>query len=398
MKRWIALLLAMLMLLMAAGCQSTDEKRKSDDDDDRRVEEEDPDIGQNENTGYELVEVDNSIRNTNGDILVRRSYQKVVLLGDDPVYQIINQQIEADCQEFLNSGDYWTEEELEESIAFNGCGYDSFRNMAYASVEEFGDGVLRIRISVDWFMGGVADNVSYELVYDLETGEAVSGTAPAEGETDVLQGEEVPYDVVLADNSIVNENGDILVRRTYEKVVLLWDDAACGSINALIEADCEVFLENSQYLTVEDYEEMIERGDYGYDTFIGIGSVTVTHNQNGIFSFQVAEEHYQGGVYNVNYYGHTYDLTTGEEVKLADLLGMPEDEALAMLNEMSAQYLLDHYEEGLLLNPAEGLAEYTLDRYEFFVLGGELVLCFATYEFTCGAVGPILFYTGLFVN
>ena len=394
MKRWIALLLAMLMLLTAAGCQSEGTKNDREDDEDARLEE----TGEDAEKDYEVVEVDNSIRNENGDILVRRSYQKVVLQGDDPVYEIINQQIEADCEEFLQSGDYWTEEELEESITFNGLGYDTFYNMAYASVEEFGDGVLRIRISVDWFMGGVTDSSSYELVYDLETGESVSGTAPSEGEEEILQIEEAPFEVVLVDNSIVNENGDILVRRTYEKVVLLADDPAIAAINALIEADCEAFLENNQYLTVEDYEQIIEGGGYGYDTFLGVGSVTITHNAGGIFSFYIAGEYYQGGVFNVNYYGHAYDLTTGEAVKLADLMGMPEDEALALLNEITEAYLLENYGEGLLVDPAEVLAGYTLDSYDFFINGGELVLCFDTYEFLCGAAGPIMFYTGFFIT
>lgn len=398
MKRWIALLLAMLMLLTAAGCQSSEKKHDREDDDDRSAEE-DRDTDQDDEDGYEIVVTDNSIRNENGDILVRRSYQKVVLLGDDPVYEIINQQIEADCEDFLSSGDYWTEEELEESIAFNGLGYDSFYNMASAEVVENGNGVLRIRISVDWFMGGVTDSHSYELVFDLETGEAISGTAPAEdGEEESLQDVGVPFDVVLVDNSIRNHNGDILVRRTYEQVVLQGDDPAIAAVNALIEADCEAFLADNEYMTVEDYEEIIEWGGYGYDTFLGTASVTVTHNAGGIFSFQIATEHFQGGVYNVNFYGHTYDLTNGGEANLADLLGMPEDEALAMLNEMSLQYLVDHYGEGLIVDPEEALAEYTLDRYDFFVSDGELVLCFATYEFACGAAGPTTFYTGIFID
>lgn len=402
MRKWIALLLAILMLLMAAGCQSSEEK-KDRNDDEREEDSADRDedsINREGEAAYEIVEIDSSIRNENGDILVRRSYQKVILVGDDPAYEAINERIEEDCEDFLSSGEYWTAEELEEMLAFNGLGYDSFYNMAYAEVMENENGVLRIHISVDWYMGGVTDSGGYDLVFDLETGELIpEDTEEGVGtEEEILQEETIPYEIVEVDNSIVNENGDILVRRTYQKVVLLSDDPACAAINAWIEADCDAFLADNVYMSVEDWEAIVEQGGYGYDAFFETAVANVTHNADGILSIRIGMDHFQGGVYNTNFYGLTYDLTTGEEAKLADLVGLPEEETLALLNDVACEGLKEYYGDALFGDPMEVLVNYTLDNYSFYVDCGELVLTFTTYEFAYGAAGPATIYTGIFVG
>lgn len=400
MKKLVAILLALVMLLSMAACQSSSGPVGGDEDDDEEErQEEEGEVFEAGEVSYRIEEVDNSILNENGDILVRRSYQKVVLVGANPVYETINGYIEEDCANFLQSSDYWTEEELEESLDFNGLDYDSFYNMAYVSKIETSDGVLHLQMYVDWFMGGVTDGGEYDLYFDLETGESL----PPEGqgtveEENAVQSEGVPYEIVLVDNSVVNENGDILVRKTYEQVVLLSDDPACVAINALIQADCDAFLADNQYISVEDYEEMIEMGGYGYDAFLQTASATVVHNGNGLISIKIGAEYFQGGVYNVNFYGFTYDLTTGEEAKLADLLDMPEEEAVVLIREVAAEGLTEYYGDALFGDPTEQLATYSLDHFLFFVDNGELVLAFSTYEFSYGAAGPATIYTGIYVG
>lgn len=217
-------------------------------------------------------------------------------------------------------------------------------------------------------------------------------------EEDAVQDSGVPYEIVLVDNSVVNENGDILVRKTYEQVVLLSDDPACQAINALIQADCDAFLADNPYITVEDYEEQIEAGGYGYDAFRQTATATVVHNSNGLISIKIGADYFMGGVYNVNFYGFTYDLSTGEEAKLADVLDMPEEEALALVREVAAEGLTEYYGDALFGDPAEQLATYSLEHFLFFVDNGELVLAFSTYEFSYGAAGPATIYTGIYVG
>ena len=186
MKKRIALILALLMLLMAAGCQSAREipGQAGNDDNGGEVYGEEPEVtGEKaEDTGevpvtqdavaYEIVEQDNSIRNDNGDILAKVTYEQVVLLGDAPAYAAINALIEQDCMDYLaNSGAYYmTAEELQSMIDLNGMGYGSLYDSVYATVIHNADGILSIRLSVDWFMGGVHNTNHYGVTYDLRTG------------------------------------------------------------------------------------------------------------------------------------------------------------------------------------------------------------------------------------
>ena len=211
--------------------------------------------------------------------------------------------------------------------------------------------------------------------------------------------ESVAYESVLVDNSIRNENGDILVRREYVKIVLVGGDPACEAINAQIEADCESFLGSDLYWTVEELEETLDSAGYGYDAFCSTADATVVHNGDGFISIRIGTDWFMGGVFNHNFYGLTYDLTTGEKAKIEDVMGLSADEALEELRVLAAERLVEYYgEAGLMADPAEILADYTLDDFRFYIEDGELVLAFYTYEFSYGAAGAADIHTGIFIG
>lgn len=231
---------------------------------------------------------------------------------------------------------------------------------------------------------------------DGETGDNADAM-PFPGTDSRVEG--VAYESILVDNSIRNDNDDILVRREYVKIVLLDEDPACEAINAQIEADCESFLNSDLYWTVEELEETLESFGYGYDAFFNTAAATVLHNGDGFISIRITTDWFMGGVFNCNSYGLTYDLTTGEEARIEDVMDLPADEALEQLKELSAERLVEYYgEEGLLVDPAEVLAGYTLEDFRFYLENGELVLSFYTYEFACGAAGPANIHTGIYVG
>ena len=213
------------------------------------------------------------------------------------------------------------------------------------------------------------------------------------------QAESADYELVTVDNSLRNSNGDVLVSRTYVKVVLREDSPAYASINALIEEDCRTFLNSDLYSTAEELEEMVENMGYGYNALFSDADAMVVHNGDGYLSIRIGMGWFMGGVCTYDIYGLTYDLTTGEAVKIQDILGLPDEEALKRLQEMAEELLVGYYgEDGLLMEPAEVLANYTLDDYRFYLENGELILCFYTYEFACGAAGPAMLHTGIFVG
>lgn len=240
------------------------------------------------------------------------------------------------------------------------------------------------------------------LAGDAEDDDDIFGGMPVqdmpEGDPAESHSDYADFEYVLVDNSVRNENGDILVSREYVKVVLLGDDPAYASINALIEADGVTFLNSDIGWTVEELEEVVENR-YGYDALFSDADATVVHNGNGYFSIRIDEGWFMGGVCNWNFYGLTYDLTTGKDAKIEDIMGLPADEALAQLRKLSAERLVEYYgEEGLLVEPAGILADYDLDDFRFYLENGELVLAFYTYEFACGAAGPAEIHTGIYVG
>lgn len=220
-----------------------------------------------------------------------------------------------------------------------------------------------------------------------------------EGEGDIVQGE-VSYEIVLRDNSIRNDNGDVLASVTYEQVVLQGSSPEIEAINELIEEDCNDFLENSSahYYTPEELEETLEINGMDYGSLFNDAGATVTHNANGIFSIRISADWFMGGVYNADAYGLTYDVRTGREATIDGLLGLSEEDALATLNDVAYDYLVEYYGEALFCDPMEILSQYSLEDYLFYVENGELVVTFYTYEFAPGAAGAATVHTGLMIG
>lgn len=139
---------------------------------------------------FEIQRVDNSLRNANGDVLIEMYYDQVVLQGDASEFAAINSLIEADRDRYLASNDggfFGTAEETEEVMKSMGMDYGDLFSTASAEVTHNAKGLLSIRISTGWFMGGVFNADHYGLTYDLSTGgaatlESLSALSPTEFE------------------------------------------------------------------------------------------------------------------------------------------------------------------------------------------------------------------------
>lgn len=249
----------------------------------------------------------------------------------------------------------------------------------------------------------------YENIQSNDGGLALPGGAEDDGSDDgepSSGGEEaaadqasgVAYEILEMDDSLRNDNGDILILRTYGKVVLQGDDPAYEAINEQIEADHQAFLDSETYWTVEELEESIANGMFGYGDLMDTVSASVVHNADGYISIHMTIDWFMGGVYNCDSYGLTYDLDTGEEAKVEDILGLPADEALEQLNGLACEHLKAYYGEALFTDPMDILEQYTLEDYAFYLENGELVLTFSTYEFAPGAAGSATIHTGLYIG
>lgn len=228
-------------------------------------------------------------------------------------------------------------------------------------------------------------------------------TVPAE----TLPSEPVPpapgqnqaaFSILENDDSIRNDRGDRLVTILYDQVILDTSQPQWAPINETIAGSYRAFREETDYLREtppETWEEML--GDMGalYGTFRCTCRAEVTNNSGGIFSIRMTRDWYMGGVFNQDYTGMTFDLTTGEQVQLARLSDLPEAEFEQQLKQIVCAELAE-YVDVLLEDPAEVLEAYALEDISFHIREGELVLTFPTYTFGPGAMGPTVIKTGLY--
>lgn len=131
-------------------------------------------IGRNEagnNTGdfrgYSVKQFDNSMYDAQGACAMRITYDQIVMNGDTPTAQKINQQLNKDRENFLRP----LSEDLKQNILSNAVyNPNSFHNTADAAIAYQSDSYLSICVSTNWYGGGVMTIDHYGLNFDLTTG------------------------------------------------------------------------------------------------------------------------------------------------------------------------------------------------------------------------------------
>ena len=131
-------------------------------------------IGNNEtgsNTGnyrgFSVKQYDNSMYDAQGACAMRITYDQIVLNGNTPAVQKINQQLHKDRKNFLRP----LSEDLKQNILSNAVyNPNSFHNTADAAIAYQSDSYLSICVSTNWYGGGVMTIDHYGLNFDLTTG------------------------------------------------------------------------------------------------------------------------------------------------------------------------------------------------------------------------------------
>ncbi|MBQ3504390.1 MAG: DUF3298 domain-containing protein [Oscillospiraceae bacterium] len=206
------------------------------------------------------------------------------------------------------------------------------------------------------------------------------------------------YSLLQNDNSIRNASGDILVKIQYDQVILDTAQERWQPINDRIGADYRGFLEELAYLQdtpPAQWEQMLQDMGAVYGNFLATCTPEVTCNGGDIFSIRMTRDWFLGGVYNRDYYGLNFDLTTGEELPLSRLSPLPEEAFLKQLKEIVSDALADN-RDALFEDPAVILEDFTLADFSYCIEDGELVLLFPTYTFGPGVLGATEIATGLY--
>lgn len=123
--------------------------------------------GELDSVEYEIQRKDHSYRNASGQVMIQAFYDLVVLKGDSPAIQKINEAIEVDYQEYVSETTQaisWAKDDAHLT--------SDYHTTASASVNRNSGGILSIGIGTSWMMGGVHNVNSYALTFNLKTGES----------------------------------------------------------------------------------------------------------------------------------------------------------------------------------------------------------------------------------
>ena len=184
----------------------------------------------------------------------------------------------------------------------------------------------------------------------------------------------------------------------YDQVILDTAQERWQPINDRIGADYRGFLEELAYLQdtpPAQWEQMLQDMGAVYGNFLATCTPEVTCNGGDIFSIRMTRDWFLGGVYNRDYYGLNFDLTTGEELMLSRLSPLPEEAFLKQLKEIVSAALADN-RDALFEDPAVILEDFTLADFSYCIEDRELVLLFPTYTFGPGVLGATEIATGLY--
>lgn len=225
---------------------------------------------------------------------------------------------------------------------------------------------------------------------ELSEASVPAAAQPAENQAQKVaqtQTDRADYTIERQDRSVANKDGSTALSWYYDLVQLTGDTPEIQAINDSLNSRCdEFFAENSGNLPLEKQPD---------DLWLNTMEAAVTQNGDGLLSVCMTRTWYMGGVANADYLGYTYDLSTGQAVGLAGLTSQDPDTLATTLREIVKAYMAGQPEAGWWDDAVDKVDSRSLEDMIFWVDGGEIVLCFETYDLTIGAYGPVVIPTGV---
>lgn len=242
-------------------------------------------------------------------------------------------------------------------------------------------------------------------------GKAQQESSDADAETSAPELKDEDITIEQQDFSILDEDGTVLIRLTYDLAQLPETTESYQKINETLRAACGEF----QHV-IDEVQEYVESARQYVQTYTGTDelgssyfntcSVSVSTNENGVLSLAFSTEWFMGGVYNRNHSGMTFDLRTGDEMTLGDLSSLDDAVVLEYLKACIHKYVIENPDRYWWDNVHESVEDYTLDQLmggqqgpvRIYLQGGEITLCISTYELAPGAGGSMEIPTGLYAE
>lgn len=167
----------------------------------------------------------------------------------------------------------------------------------------------------------------------------------------------------------------------YDKVILDESSSENKNINQVICEDAATFFNK---VSEKEYTTALESPAQAGNTDMYCGaSATVTYNQDGLFSILIDGSQYLGGVPVQFKYGLNFDLNSGKELSLSDILTVGADSFRHKVWEC----LTDTYGNSLLDDAYQTFYSIDIDDYQFYLKNNQIVIIFRPYLLSPGARG-----------
>lgn len=172
----------------------------------------------------------------------------------------------------------------------------------------------------------------------------------------------------------------------YEKPVFTNPNAALSKINSYMTEKCSEFMNDSGELFYE-----YGSGDIDYDNannfpYYCTSDIEEVYISDKYISILAKTYWYCGGVSNTDFYGYTFDISTGEPVTVVDLYNGDAAKASADVQEKSLLYIHDD-PDSFFESAEETILNYSPYEYNFYY-DSSLYVFYNTYEISFGACGP----------
>lgn len=164
----------------------------------------------------------------------------------------------------------------------------------------------------------------------------------------------------------------------YKRVILKGDSKAVKKINKVLKAECDAKLAGMPTGNAERDVDML-----GFDIeYSNIYTSKVTYNDNGVISIRINYEWFQGGTVNYGCDCYTFDLTTGERLKLTDACkGSNASLTKKIKTKLIKKYSKDAFMSELFDCISAKKCDFYLNKK------GKAVVMFDKYEIADGAGG-----------
>jgi len=180
----------------------------------------------------------------------------------------------------------------------------------------------------------------------------------------------------------IEYGGRIAIENRFERPVLSGQSPAVAKINNDLIEKSKAFYQNSVDNEIAYYaESAYAMGDTYHDCITS----EVIKNENGILCVRLDRHWYMGGVGDGGSYGATYNIYTGDELKIPDLFDMEEAETEKYIKDKAISHVS---QEGFYPDAADMIRNRDIRDFNFYVEGDNLYLCFAKYEVIYGSAGP----------